>query len=314
MFLGAAEYVLEEGPSNDWFSDPSIVLWAWLSGAGALLFFWRAATAQTPIVDLRPFKSATFSIGAGLGFILGVGMFTSIFLTPLFLGSVRGYNSLQIGHTMFLQGFTMFFSAPIFGRLGRMMPDTRPLGVIGFLLLAVSCWLQAHLNTQSGLAELVLPQIFRGLGFMMTFTSVMQPALQSLDPSLLHAGAGLFNTIRNVGGAFGIAFLSTLQAHAFALHRQELYSALDPNNPHVQGMMAGMQAYLAEHNAVDPARQALLFYSQTLDREALAMTFNDQFLFLAVVVLLSTIPMLLLKRAPQRMMVSPPPPEEALAH
>jgi DHA2 family multidrug resistance protein len=305
LFLGAAEYVLEEGPGDGWFADSGIVLWTCVSAAGAALFFWRAVSAQTPIVDLRPFKSATFSIGAGLGFVLGVGMFTSIFLTPLFLGAARGYNSLQIGHTMFVQGLTMFFSAPIFGRLGRMIPDTRPLGIIGFLLLALSCWQQAHLNAEAGLAELIAPQVCRGLGFMMTFTSVMQPALQSLEPSLLHAGAGLFNTIRNVGGAFGIAFLSTLQAHAFALHRQELYSALDPNNPHVQGMMAGMQAYLAQHDAVDPHRQALMFYAQTLDREALVMTFNDQFLLLAVVILLSVIPMMLLKRA------EPPMPFQA---
>ncbi|HWA00330.1 MAG TPA: DHA2 family efflux MFS transporter permease subunit [Caulobacterales bacterium] len=296
LFLGAAEYVLEEGPSNDWFADGEISFWALVSLTGAALFFWRAFAAETPVVDLRPFKTPTFAVGATLAFILGVGLFASIFLTPLFLGSVRGYNALQIGHTMFVQGAVMFIGAPVFGRLGRTLQDTRWLGAAGFVLVTISCWLQSQLTAEAGFWQFAYPQMFRGLGLMMTFTSVMQPALQSLPPQLVHSGAGLFNTIRNVGGAFGIAGMTTLQNHAYALHRQELYTALDPQNPHVQAMMAGMQAYLAQNNAIDPVRQSLLYYSQILDREALVMTFNDQFLFLAIITFLSTFAIFFLRR------------------
>jgi len=296
LFLGAAEYVLEEGPTNDWFADSEIFFWAVVSAVGACIFFWRAFASETPVVDLRPFKTPTFAIGATLAFVLGLGLFSSIFLTPLFLGSVRGYNALQIGHTMFVQGAVMFLGAPIFGRLGRTLQDTRPLGAIGFILVTISCWLQSQLTAEAGFWQFAWPQMFRGLGLMMTFTSVMQPALQSLPPQHVHSGAGLFNTIRNIGGAFGIAFMSTLQGHAFALHRQELYTALDPQNPHVQQMMQGMQAYLTQFNAPDPARQSLLYYSQILDREALVMTFNDEFLFLAILSLVSMVGIIFLKR------------------
>ncbi len=242
VFLGAAEYTLEEGPSNEWFASGEVTLWALASAAGGVLFFWRAFNARTPIVDLKPFRTPTFAIGAGLGFILGLALFSSVFLTPLFLGSVRGYSALQIGHTMFVQGAVMFVSAPIIGRWGRMMRDTRLLGFTGFILVALSCWVQAHLTAESAFWELAWPQVFRALGLMMTFTSVMQPALQSLPPHQVHAGAGLFNTMRNLGGAFGIAGLATIQAHSFALHRQELYAAADPNTPHVAGMIAGARA------------------------------------------------------------------------
>ncbi|HVY85984.1 MAG TPA: DHA2 family efflux MFS transporter permease subunit [Caulobacterales bacterium] len=304
LFLGSAEYVLEEGPSDDWFSSSEIWLWTVVSAAGAALFFWRAVRAETPVVDLRPFKTPTFAIGAALAFVVGLGLFASVFLTPLFLGEVRGYNALQIGHTMFVQGAVMFVGAPVFGRLGRVLQDTRPLAICGFLLVAVSCWLQGHLTAEAHFWQFVWPQVFRGLGMLMTFTSIMQPALQSLPPQLLHSGAGLFNTIRNVGGAFGIAGLSTVQNHAFALHRQELYTALDPQNPHVQMMMSGMQAYLAQNNAIDPVRQSLLYYSQILDREALVMTFNDQFMLLAVMSVLSIIGVFFLRRP--RMTRMPP--------
>ncbi|MEQ1809801.1 MAG: DHA2 family efflux MFS transporter permease subunit [Terricaulis sp.] len=318
MFLGAAEYTLEEGPANEWFASSEVTMWALVSLAGAVLFFWRAFKAETPIVDLKPFSSPTFAIGAGLGFILGLGLFTSVFLTPLFLGSVRGYSALQIGHTMFVQGAVMFLTAPIIGQIGRKMSDTRPLGMIGFLLVGLSCWVQAHLTAEAGFWELAWPQVLRALGLMMTFNSVMQPALQSLPPQLVHSGAGLFNTFRNLGGAFGIAALATVQAHSFALHRQELYSAVNPNNPHVAGMIAGMQSYLEQAGAADPERQALMRYAALLDREALVMTFNDQFLLLAVVISLSAFAMLLLRPRPKMGMgAGGPPPkldEAAMAH
>jgi DHA2 family multidrug resistance protein len=295
LFLGAAEYMLEEGPSEGWFTSGEIWLFATISAIGAAIFFWRVSTSDNPIVDLRPFKSPTFAVGAMLGFVLGLGLFSSIFLTPLFLGSVRGFSALQIGHTMFIQGLVMFLTAPIIGRLGRTLPDTRALGFIGFMFVAASCWMQANLTAEAGFYELMWPQIVRALGLMSTFSSVMQPALRSLPPQHVHAGAGLFNTMRNLGGAFGIAGLATVQAHAFALHRQELYSAADPNNPHVAGMIAGARAYLEQAGAADPERQALMRYAALLDREALVMTFNDQFLVLAVVIGLSSFAMLLLK-------------------
>ena len=316
MFLGAAEYTLEEGPANEWFASSEVTMWALVSLAGALVFFYRAFRVETPIVDLRPFSSPTFAIGAGLGFILGLGLFSSVFLTPLFLGSVRGYSALQIGHTMFVQGAVMFFTAPIIGRLGRTLPDTRLLGFVGFILVALSCWMQAHLTAEAGFYELLWPQVLRALGLMSTFSSVMQPALQSLPPQMVHSGAGLFNTMRNLGGAFGIAALATVQAHSFALHRQELYAAADPNNPHVAGMIAGARAYLEQAGAADPERQALMRYAALLDREALVMTFNDQFLLLAVVIGLSAFAMLLLRPRPKMGAgVAPPKVDEAaMAH
>lgn len=315
LFLGAAEYTLEEGPSNEWFASSEVTFWALVSAVGAVIFFFRAFKVEMPIVDLKPFSSPTFAIGVGLAFVLGFGLYASVFLTPLFLSSVRGYSALQIGHTMFVQGAVMFVSAPLIGRFGRSLRDTRALGMLGFLLVAASCWVQAHLTADAAFWELAWPQVLRALGLMMTFNSVMQPALQSLPPTQVHSGAALFNTIRNLGGAFGIAALATVQAHSFALHRQELYAAADPNNPHVAGMIAGARAYLEQAGAADPERQALMRYAALLDREALVMTFNDQFLLLAVVIGASAFAMLALKPRPKPMGAPPQPrAEEVLAH
>lgn len=298
LFLGSAEYALEEGPANGWFESSEVTTFALLSAAGAALFFWRALTRETPIVDLRPFAIGPYALGAPLNFILGFSLFTSVFLTPLFLISVRGFNSFQVGEAMALQGITMFLVAPLIGSIGRIVTELRWLGVPGSLLVAVSCLMQSHLTAEAGFWELALPQVLRGAGLVMAATALTQPALQSLPPELLHSGAALLNTVRNLGGAFGIAALATVQAHAFALHRQELYAAADPANPHVAGMIAGAQSHLEQTGAADPARQAVMHYAGLLDREALVMTFNDQFLTVAVVVAISSIGMLFMRAQP----------------
>lgn len=310
VFLGAAEYVFEEGPGADWFASAEIVFWALISTAGAIVFFWRAATVKEPIVDLRPFKMRGFAVGSLLGFVVGITLFSNIYLTPMFLGSVRGFNSLQIGNTMFLQGLAMFVAGPTIGLMGRQLQDPRWFGLIGFLMVGVSCLLQSHLTAQSGFWTFAAPQVLRGFGLLMTFTAVMQPAMASLPPHLIHAGSGLFGTVRNLGGAFGIAAVATIHNYAFAAHRQELYAAADRSNPHIQGMIEQMQGYLAQTGASDPERQALMQYAGMLDREALVMTFNDQFLILAVVVFLAAPLMLLLKPESQ----SAPQGDPVMAH
>lgn len=307
LFLGSAEYALEEGPANEWFASAEVATWALISLTGAVIFFWRALTVETPVVDLRPFRNLSFSMGSVLFFVVGISLFSAIFLTPLFLASVRGYSSLQIGHTMFVQGATMFIAAPLVGRFGRNLHDTRWLAAVGLGCVSISCFLQAHLTAEAAFWEFAIPQVFRGAGFMISFTAIMLPAMQGLPPHLMHAGTGLFNTVRNLGGAFGIAALATVQAHSFALHRQELYAAADPQNPHVQAMIAGAQAHLEATGASDPSRQALMHYAGMLDREALVMTFNDQFLLLGIVIALSTVVVAFLRPPPRPASGAAPP-------
>jgi len=296
-FLGALQYVMEEGPSEIWFTSGKIWLWTLVSVLGAMLFFYRALTRAMPIVDLRPLTVPTFAIGASLGFIVGLGMFGPIFLQPLFLGEVRGLNAEQIGHMMWAQGLTMMVMAPLMGRFGRAMPDMRPIGITGFLMIALSCLMQTNLTAQTGFAEMAWPQVIRGAGMMMTFMSIMQPAMQSLPPHLMHTGTALFNLIRNLGGALGLALLTTLQGKSFAFHRQELYTGANQYDPHVSGMIAQQEAYLQSTNALDPHRQAVMNYVRLLDREALVMSFNDQFLMMAVTLGIGACFMIFMRRA-----------------
>ncbi len=294
--LGAAEYVLEEGPGENWFQSGEIIFWSLVSLGGAALFFARAGRA-IPIVDLRPFKTPTFAIGCALAFIAGVALYGPVFIQPLFMAEVRGYNPEQIGHSMFAQGAAMFVMAPVMGALGRALPDLRPIGFLGFLMIALSCWMQAHLTAESAFWEFLWPQALRGAGMMIVFMAVMQPTVQALPLALVQSGAPLFNLIRNLGGAFGLAVLSTVQTHSFAFHRVELYAAADGNDPRVQALIAGAAAN-APPGAGDPELIGRAFFARLLDREALVMAFNDSFLLLAVALAIAAFAMFTLKRAP----------------
>ena len=111
-FLGALEYVLEEGPRNDWFGDESVLLLAWVSGISAIVFFVRVLTAKEPIVDLRAFSNRNFALGSLFSFVVGIGLYGLTYLYPVYLAQIRGYNALMIGETMFVSGVFMFLTAP----------------------------------------------------------------------------------------------------------------------------------------------------------------------------------------------------------
>ncbi|MBI1252484.1 MAG: DHA2 family efflux MFS transporter permease subunit [Alphaproteobacteria bacterium] len=313
LFLGCAQYVLEEGPGASWFADSEIIFYACLSAIGAVVFFRRALTQTLPIVDLKPFTVPTFAIGSAIAFLLGVGLYAPIFLQPVFLGSVQGLTAQQIGNIMFVQGMTMFAMAPLMGRL-RVMDDLRPLGFAGLLAIALSCWLQAHLTAESGFWEFALPQMLRGAGMMSSFTAVMQPTIASLPPSLVQVGTPLFNLMRNLGGAFGIAMLATVQAHSYLLHRQELYTAADPNNPGVRAMIDGMTARNEAIGLAQPDRVAEAAYARILDREALVMTFNDQFLTIALLLAFAAFAIWFLRTPPRLGLPAEPAAQRSPAH
>ena len=116
-FLGCMEYVLEEGPNNDWLQEQAVFICAIVMVVGAVLFFWRAFTAEEPIVDLRAFTNVNFAFGSLFSFVIGIGLYGLTYLYPVFLGRIRGYDSMMIGEALFVSGLAMFVTAPISGIL-----------------------------------------------------------------------------------------------------------------------------------------------------------------------------------------------------
>ena len=207
-FLGALEYVLEEGPRQDWFDDGAITLAAVVSALSAVIFFVRVLTARAPIVDLRAFANRNFAVGSLFSFVLGIGLYGLTYIYPVYLAEIRGYNALMIGDTMFVSGLAMFLSAPIAGQLSQRF-DPRFMLIGGFILFALGTWQMTYLTKDWDFWELFWPQIFRGVGLMFSIVPVTNTALGTLPPDRVKNASGLFNLTRNLGGALGLAVINT---------------------------------------------------------------------------------------------------------
>ena len=188
--------------------------------------------------DLR-----NFAISSLVSTVLGIGMFTLIYLTPVFLGEVRGYNPLQIGQIMMIQGGTMFFCGPIAGRLQRSF-DPRHVMIFGLLLIGIGTWINSTVTADWGMAEFALPQAMRGAGFVCTFVPLTGLALGTLPQSDMHNASGLFNLTRNLGGALGLAMITTLINHQTWLHWEQLAETTRLSRAPVREALGNMQAML----------------------------------------------------------------------
>jgi DHA2 family multidrug resistance protein len=279
-FLGALEYVLEEGPRNDWLQDETIAYASIASALSAVAFFYRAFTARAPIVDLRAFSNRNFALGSMFSFVLGIGLYGLTYLYPVYLAQVRGYNSLMIGETMFVSGLAMFFSAPVVGRLAAKL-DPRFMLIGGFLLFALGTFDMHYLTKDWDFWELFLPQIFRGVGLMCAMVPVTNVALGTLSPDRLKNASGLFNLMRNLGGAIGLAALNTVLNGRMDLHLMRLHEAVNWSRGSANEMLANLTARFHDFGSNAEA-MALKQMSLMVRREATVMSFSDVFLLLTV--------------------------------
>jgi DHA2 family multidrug resistance protein len=295
-FLGALEYVLEEGPRNDWFGDDSVLLMAWMSGLSAVAFFARVLTAKQPIVDLGAFADRNFGLGSLFSFVLGIGLYGLTYLYPLYLGMVRGYDALMIGETVFVSGVAMFLTAPIAGRLSGKV-DPRFMLVGGFLFFAVGTYWLTYLTKDWDFAELFWPQVFRGIGLMMSIIPINNIALGALPPDRLKNASGLYNLMRNLGGAVGLAGLTTILNDRTDLHLARLHEAVTWSRPRVLETLNQMVQRFSSYGS-DAQLMAIKQLNAIVHRQGVVMAFADVFLLLTLLFAALALLALVMKRPP----------------
>lgn len=301
LFLGSLEYVLEEGARWQWLQDETVASFAAIATLAGLGFFWRAFTSAQPIVDLRAFADRNFAIGSLFAFILGIALYGSVYLVPLFLGRVRGYDSLQIGETMFVTGVGMFCCAPIVGNLSRKV-DLRVLVAFGLLTTGLAMGLTGRLTAQSSLPELWLPLLLRGVGMMFVMVPVTSIALGTLPPPRIKNASGLFNLMRNLGGAFGLAMINTVVIDRGAAHRLHLAEGLGWARNEAVAALSNMENAFADRivNGAPADLVALRRLSLLVAREANVLAYNDALLLMAGFFFVAA-PLVFLLRAPRAM-------------
>ncbi|MDF3933876.1 DHA2 family efflux MFS transporter permease subunit [Pseudomonas citronellolis] len=272
VFLGCLEYTMEEGPRWNWFSDDTILATAWISGLCGVAFIARSLTSNNPIVDLRALKERNFALGCLFSFVTGIGIFATIYLTPLFLGRVRGYGALDIGLAVFSTGIFQIMSIPLYAALARRV-DLRWILALGMVLFSLSMWEFAPLTHDWGAQQLMLPQALRGMAQQFCVAPTVTLALGSLPPERLRLASGLFNLMRNLGGAIGIAACATVLNDRTNLHFLRLAEHLNGNNEALNQWLA--PSLDASGQA---SQQALRHLWDLALREAQTLTFADAFL------------------------------------
>lgn len=294
LFLGSLEFVLEEGPGDDWFASDLITSLAITSAASGIWFLLRTARARDPVVDLLAFRNRNFAIGTALGFLLGMALYGLVYLMPLYFGAIRHFNSLQIGQIMFVTGAAMFCTAPIAGRASDKM-DPRILLTLGLALVGTGSVMNSVLTDQSGFDVFFWPQIVRGSGLVLCIIPITRIALGTLPSDELANASGLFNVMRNLGGAVGLALMDTARDMRFDYHWNQIIPAINTGREVVVQQLHQAEALLAQ--TPDPTAAAIGLLAQRVSVQAMTLAFNDIFLWLGIAYLVA-VPLMIFMRKP----------------
>ncbi len=305
-FLGGLEYVLEEGPRYQWLDDPVVATAAWLSLVGFSLFLERSLRSQAPVVRLSPFREPTFVFACLFNLVIGFGLYSATYLVPLFLGRVRGYDSLQIGTTVFVTGIAQIASTLVAARLSQRV-DPRAMIAVGLPLFAASLWLASYLTPEWGFAALLLPQALRGLAIMLCIVPSVTLALGGFAGVELRAASGLFNLMRNLGGAIGIAVVNTWLQDEARIHVARFGESLGEAARTAPDVVAALAGRFAA--ATSDAAHALLVaqgeIARVVARASLTLAFNDVFRLMAWMFLVALV-LVPLCRPPRIAAAAPP--------
>jgi DHA2 family multidrug resistance protein len=278
-FLATLQLLLAEAPERDWRGPYVLAVGAvaLLTGAGAV---WRGLTHASPFIDLRRFRRRGFSLGCALSFVLGMGLYGSVYLLALFLGLVREHGPLVIGEIMMVSGAAQLLMAPV-AAWAETRIDNRWLAAVGFALFGAGLWLNGYATVDSDFQALFWPQVLRGLAVMLCLLPATRLALDGWPPGEIADASGLFNLMRNLGGAIGIALIDTLLQMRTEGHATALVDRLKAGDP-VTATLVGLPTDLFTGQPMGPIDEATRQLIEPLVRRAaLAQSFNDGWLLLA---------------------------------
>lgn len=282
--VGALQVVLERGQTDDWFAATYITALTIIAALSLAILIWWELKVEFPVINLRVLKSTTLSISAIMTFVLGFGLFSNVFVFPLYSQRIIGYSAFQTG-TMLLPGTLM--AAMISPFLGKILQSgIRPqyLIILGFGSSAIFGYMMSGSNLETGGAYFFIPLIFRGLGAALLIVPLTALAVSELKPADIPQGAALNNMMRQMGGSFGIALINTYIAHRAAYNRTALVSHITATNYSTQQRIQSFTQYFMAKGAgyYDATKQALGALEATVVRQIYLLSYMDAFLLIAI--------------------------------
>jgi len=298
--LGSLQAVLELGNQYLWFEDAHIRGLAVLSAISLPVFIWWELRCRQPAVALRVLRHRSLVGGSLFAMVLGMGLYGTVFLVPVFAQTVLGYTASQTG-MLLLPG--ALASGVVMGLLGKVINriDPRYLLAAGALGMAASMNWLAEIGTDTGGDSMYWPLMWRGITTVMMFLPLSLVTLGPLPREDMGAGSGFYNLTRLLGGSFGIALLAVIFDHRRSLHRSNLVEHLTVTNPLLQERLANLQALILERGEGTGrvADQALQLLSDQVGQQASLLAFSDVFRVLGLLFLLA-MPLVLLTGGPAR--------------
>jgi DHA2 family multidrug resistance protein len=277
--LSALELGLKEAPTSGWTSLYVSGLIG-LSVVSGWVFAWRTLGRRMPVVELGNFGDRNFLAGSAMSFILGIGLFGSVYLMPVFLAFVRGHNALEIGMTMLVTGIAQLVTAPIAVALEKRM-DARLLSALGFALFAVGIGMSAFQDPQTDFDAMFWPQVVRGVAIMFCLLPPTRLALGTLPPERIPDASGLFNLMRNLGGAIGIALIDTIVYTRSGPLGDGIWDRLQAGDADIAAFVGAPLAAIAGHRGAFDADTASML-DPLVQTAATVQALNEAWMVVAV--------------------------------
>lgn len=287
-FIGSLQFVLEHGQQDDWFDDKLIVILSIVTVVGLLLFIWRELTYKHPIVNLSVLKDGNLRIGTVMCFILGFGLYGSTLILPIYTQSILGWTALDAGLLLIPGSITTAFMMPIIGRLiQKGVPQGYMVAVGFFVFFIFTFWMHNIITPDTGEEHMFWPLILRGIGLGLLFVPITTLSLSTLKGKQIGEGAAFTGMMRQLGGSFGIAIITTFITRFTQEHRVNLDAHLNVTSLEVQQRVQQLQqGFMAKgfssNEALGKAYQVL---DLTLLKQSTVMSYMDIFMYLGIMFL-----------------------------
>jgi len=291
MGLGCLQVFLEEGHRKDWLESALIVQLGSAAVVSLILFVILQLSRPNPLINLGILRERNFGLTSIASLGMGLGLYGSIYLLPLYLAQIQNYNALQIGQVIMWMGIPQLFLIPLVPKLMKIIPP-KLLCAAGFALFGISSFASGALNPDFAGDQFHPIQIIRALGQPMIMVTISLIATAYIQPQDAGSASSLFNILRNLGGAIGIALLATLLDSRAKIYFDYLRESVVPNNPAVAERLSALTQQLGSEQA------ALGRISEITHQQAMIMAYNDAFHFVGIALAVSMVAVLLTRRLP----------------
>ncbi|MDE1896291.1 MAG: DHA2 family efflux MFS transporter permease subunit [Rhodospirillales bacterium] len=298
--LGTLQTVLEEGNKDDWFGSAFITRLTIISALSMALFFYQEFRPgnKAPLVNLRLFGRWNFGFSSISNFMLGFVLYAAVYLIPIYLAEAHGYSARQSGLVMAWIGLPQLLIIPCMPWLMKRI-DPRRLLSLGFLLFFISLMMNLSLGPNDSGPQLLIPNLIRAVGQALVFPPITMIATAGIAPEDAGSASALFNMLRNLGGAVGIATVETFVTNREKFHSFIINQNVSLLNPATRERIAAMQQYFQTHgltNADSARQQAIILLGKTLKQQANYFAYGDAFGLLAMGMLVALLASLCIRR------------------